>query len=359
MMKFSRFIALLTISIIAAGCAQEVDEPLPEPQPARKAISCGISGVAGLSTRTLVTNANLQTLCAAGTGTESIGLWGVFVNAGTRTKIFNAEPLTYGAKAQDTNPYNQWNYPSETRYWNSGMLYDFRACFPQDLMTNLMEQMDATNFQGPINTKNTQDDILVGATRVNTQTSPLPDVVDIELQHIFAAIRFQVKAADGYTPSADEGVVACWLQNQGTTDDLFSRAGYLLHTGNETPEIHWTPYSSVFEELYRWEYPTGVNFDDDEPHSLYVPNGTNVGELYTRNDSWIMVIPQTVKAGSLKFFYKMKHTADKVFSVTIPAITYQPGVQYNYILEIRGASATISLTIQDWNKLDASYDVEL
>ena len=82
MMKFSRIIALLTISIIAAGCAQEVDEPLPEPQPARKAISCGISGVAGLSSRTLVTNANLQTLCAAGTGTESIGVWGEFVNAG-------------------------------------------------------------------------------------------------------------------------------------------------------------------------------------------------------------------------------------------------------------------------------------
>lgn len=357
MMKFSRIIALLTISIIAAGCAQEVDEPLPEPQPARKAISCGISGVAGLSTRTLVTNDYLKALCAAGTGTESIGLWGEFVNAGTRIEIFNAEPLTYGEKAQDTNPYNDWNYPGETRYWNSGMLYDFRACFPQDLMTSLMTQMDATNFQGPINTKNTQDDILVGATQVNTQTSP-PNVVDIELQHIFAAIRFQVKAAEGYTPSGDEGVVACWLQNQGTTDDLFSLAGYLLHTGNETPEIHWTPYSSVFEELYRWEYPTGINFNY-EPHSLYVPNGTNVGELYTRNDSWIMVIPQTVKDGSLKFFYKMKHTADKVFSVTIPAITYQPGVQYNYILEIRGASATISLTIQDWNKLDASHDVEL
>lgn len=357
MMKFSRIIALLTISIIAAGCAQEVDEPLPEPQPARKAISCGISGVAGLSSRTLVTNAHLQALCAAGTGTESIGLWGEFVNAGTRTEIFNAEPLTYGAKAQDTNPYNDWNYSGETRYWYSGMLYDFRACFPQDLMTNLMEQMDATNFQGPINTKNTQDDILVGATQVNTQTSP-PDVVDIELQHIFAAIRFQVKAAEGYTPSEYEGVVACWLQNQGTTDDLFSCAGYLLHTGNDSPEIHWTPYSSVFEELYRWEYPTGVKFDD-KPNSLYVPNGTNVGELYTRNDSWIMVIPQTVKDGSLKFFYKMKHTGDKVFSVTIPAITYQPGVRYNYILEIRGASATISLTIQDWNKLDASYDVEL
>ena len=352
MMKFSRVIALLTISIIAAGCAQETDELFPEPQPARKAISCGISGVAGLSSRTLVTNANIQALCAAGTGTESIGLWGEYVNAGTRTKIFDAEPLTY---AQDTN---LWNYAGETRYWYRGLVYDFRVCFPQNLMTNLMEQMDATSFQGPINTKNTQDDMLVGATQVNTQTSPLPDVVNIELQHIFAAVRFQVKAADGYTPSADEGVVACWLQNQGTTDDLFSRAGYLLHTGNETPEIHWTPYASVFEELYRWEYPTGVKFND-EPNSLYVPNGTNVGELYTRNDSWIMVIPQTVKAGSLKFFYKMKHTADKVFSVTIPAITYQPGVQYNYILEIRGASATISLTIQDWNKLDASYDVEL
>lgn len=33
MMKFSRIMALLTISIIAAGCAQEVDEPIPEPQP--------------------------------------------------------------------------------------------------------------------------------------------------------------------------------------------------------------------------------------------------------------------------------------------------------------------------------------
>ena len=51
--------------------------------------------------------------------------------------------------------------------------------------------------------------------------------------------------------------------------------------------------------------------------------------------------------------------ARRVFEKNIPAITYEAGKQYNYILTISGSEVDLTLKIADWNLLDSSYDIVL
>ena len=337
------------------GCKGN-DVPLPEPS--KEAISWQVEAGAGMQSRVLVDNGVLQEACTPNVdGTnETIGVWGDYTTntngQDITIKAFVATPLTYVL-----GTYNDWEYPGEIKFWEAFSLYDFRACYPQKLMTNLMTQMDATMFQGgPINTSVLQEDILVAANQVNTRTANLSDPVRLNMQHIFAAIKFKIKAADGFTPANGEGVTSCWLQNKNNATNLFSPSGYLVYSGNATPVITWHPYESSSAPMYKWEHD-GVSFRSE--NTLYTSNGGKDGEEYTHNDGWVLVVPQTVKEGTLTFNYTLKNAGEQVFSVNIPPVTYEHGKQYTYMLEIRGSEADITLTVKPWNQLDSSYDITL
>lgn len=346
-------LGVMLFLLMLAACT-ESEEPVPE----RKAISWQVESGTGMQSKALVNNNVLQTACTpAADGTnETIGVWGDYtLNTGVQVNIvqeFVATPLTYVPGS-----YNSWEYPGEAKYWESFAVYDFRACYPQDLMTSLMTQMDATMFQGgPLNTSTLQEDILVAAKQVNARTANLSDPVRLDMQHIFAAIKFKVKAVDGFTPANGEGVTSCWLQNKNNATDLFSPSGYLVHSGNATPEITWHTYESSTAPMYKWEHD-GVSFHYE--NTLYTSNAGKAGEAYTHNDGWVLIVPQTVKAETLQFCYTMKKTGTQVFSVNIPAVTYEYGKQYTYMLEIRGSKADITLTIKPWNHLESSYDITI
>lgn len=355
MIKNCHIYILLTVLLTIAGCARET-EMFPEPTPAYK-IPIRWSIEQG-ETRALVNNNLLQESCtpAEDGSNESIGIWGDFTTGSSGEEVsvkeFVATPLTY-----ITGTFNSWEYPGEARYWESQAIYNFRACYPQKLMTTLMTQMDATMFQGgPINTMAMQDDILVAATQVDTRTARLSEPVRLNMQHIFAAIMFKVKACDGFVPPADEGVTSCWLQNSSSETNLFSPAGYLVHSGNALPEIKWHPYESSQAPMYVWKHQ-GVSFSLE--NTLYTQNGGMQGEEFTHNDGWLLVVPQTVKAGTLNFCYTLNKAGYQVFSVNIPQITYEPGKKYTYVLEIRGSKVELKLTIKPWNHLESSYDISI
>lgn len=306
-------------------------------------------------TRALANNNKLQSTCTptADGSNESIGVWGDYTLGSNATiKEFIATPLTY-----ISGTYNSWEYPGEARYWESQAVYDFRACYPQRLMTSLMTQMDATMFQGgPINTAVLQEDILVAATQVDTRTATLSDPVRLDMKHIFAAIMFKVKATDGFVPALNEGVTSCWLQNSSNETNLFSPSGYLVHSGNLSPRILWHTYESSTAPMYMWEHE-GVDFSIE--NTLYTTNGDMTGKEYTHNDGWLLVVPQTVKEGTLSFCYTLKNAGKQVFTVNIPPITYEYGKKYTYLLEIRGSEVNLKLTIKPWNYLESSYDITL
>lgn len=309
-------------------------------------------------TRALTNSNVLQSSCtpAADSSNESIGVWGDYTveSSGKNEtyKEFIATPLTY-----ITGSFNSWEYPGEPRYWEPRAVYDFRACYPQKLMTSLMTQMDATMFQGgPINTSVLQEDILLAATQVDTRTANLSEPVRLDMRHVFAAIKFKVKAVDGFIPATDEGVTSCWLQNRNSNTDLFSPSGYLVHSGNLQPRITWYPYESTTAPMYVWRH-YGVNFNYE--NTLYTPNAGLEGEEYTHNDGWLLVVPQTVKEGTLSFCYTLKNAGSQVFSVNIPAITYEDGKKYTYMLEIRGSEAELKITVTPWNHINSSHDITM
>lgn len=367
-----KHIIAFMILIMLVSCSKEEVEGNFQPQETYKVpISWDVKPLNGQSspssssssTKALVNNNLLETACTPkphGTG-ESIGLWGKYELQSigqTLTKVeFDATPLVFAPKDTDTNPYNSWNYPGEAKFWERECLYDFRACYPLALMSSLMTQMDATMFQGgPINTMTLQEDILVAAMRVNTSNVNPRGPIQINLEHIFAALRFKVKAVDGFVPPSGEGVTSCWLQNQSSATDLFSPSGYLVHSGNDRPEIKWYPYESSSAPMYEWKHQ-GVSFARE--NVLYCSNNGMKGSEYTCNDGWLLVVPQQVKAGSLRFCYTLKNAGNEVFSVEIPSITYEHGKQYTYVLEISGSEAHVTLTIAPWNYMESSYDITM
>ena len=357
-------LCLLAMTLFMAGCSvadssQVTDNPTG-PMPAR-AISWSIQQESASATRALVDDEALRLACTPNVygNHERIGVWGQYSTAEDgqqRTySVFNATPLTYAPKLEYTNPYNDWNYPGETRFWMTNSQYSFRACYPQALMTSLMTQMEATIIQGgPINTSVLQEDMLVAASYVDIQTEMPSGPVPLDMKHIFAALKFKVRPTDGYTPSSGEGITSCWLQNKGTATNLFSPSGYLLHTGNENPEITWYTYESSSAPMYKWEN-TGLSIAGE--NDLYTESGTVSGHEYTGNEGWILVVPQQVQGGTLQFCYTMNSAGSHVFSVDIPAISYEHGKRYTYILEISGAGVDIKLTIADWNRLDSVHDI--
>lgn len=360
-LKFTYYCRYLLLMFLFGwvACTQENNDVLSESMDTDIPISWRVQSEQGHEARALVDNAMLQTSCKESDGgsQESIGVWGEYtMNVGGQNEtneIFSATPLTYSLQEESY----AWAYPGDPRYWRNQAVYNFRACYPQTLMESLMTQMDATVFQGgPINTMALQKDILVSAIQVDTRTNNWSKVVPLDMQHVFAALRFKVKAESGFTPSFDEGVTSCWLQNKTNASDLFSPSGYLLYSGNQDSDIVWYTYESSDAPMYLWKHK---NLSFNEENILYTNNGGLDGEQYTHNDGWLLIVPQTVRPETLQFCYTLSNAGNQVFSVNIPAVTYEHGQMYTYLLQIRGSEVEVELSITPWNLLKSSYDITL
>lgn len=366
-MKIISIILMMSITVGCLSCCSGNEEisSLTPPASAKLPISWQIKSQETVASKALIENNKaLQDACVPNSeGTnESIGIWGSYdidQNGQTFTHTeFEATPLTYGKKTDDSsNPHNDWNYPGENKYWETGGRYTFRACYPQKLMEEKMTEITPNIIQGPLNTAEVQRDIMVATAFVNTLNTDLSKPVPLDMMHVFSALKFKVKAAEGYTPPANEAVTSCWLQNQTTATDLFTTSGYLVFSGAWGAfTMRWNKYNATDAPMYRWEH-SGVDFTTEK--ILYTDNNNNTGKEYAQNDGWLLVIPQEVKENTLHFCYTLKNAGDKVFSLPIPAITYEYGKRYTYMLEISGASATVTLSIADWNMLDSSHDINI
>ena len=362
-LTYRTYIAAMLLLLGLSACSSKEDIPQPEPLPEQTDMSIRwkVKSNESVESKALVDNDVLQGTCTPSEGgtCESIGVWGQYVieeDGQTSTHVeFDAVPLTYAAKTEDTNPYNDWNYPGEARRWVSGGVYTFRACYPQALMESLMTEITPTILQGTVNTAEIQKDLLVASAYVDTNTANLSGPVPLDLKHILAAIRIRVEAEDGYDPG-DDAITSCWFQNQSDATNLFATSGYLVYSGNETSTMVWYPYESNVAPMYEWEHPTGLSFTEGGETYLYTNNADNA---YTTNDGWLLVVPQQVKSNSLHLCYTLKNAPGKVFSRAIPEVTYQAGYKYSYALSIGGADATLTLTIAPWNELDSSYNIDL
>lgn len=368
----NRYSIILLLSITMgwlSSCSGSQEEIPPAPATQDKLpISWQIESQESVESKALMGTTALQGACTPDVNgeSESIGVWGSYdvdANGQTFTYLeFDATPLTYGTKTEDTtNPHNDWNYPGENKLWEPGARYTFRACFPQKRMTSLMTNITPNVIQGIVPTTTVQEDLLAASAFVRATGDNLRNPVELKMKHLLAAVKFSVKAQTGYAPGENEKVNSCWLENKDDDGKRFSTSGYLVYNGvGITENIAWTKAGSSSAKMYHWEHQTGIAFNETESHSLYVnDNDANtVGAEYCNNDGWVLIVPQE-NDGSLYFGYTLGSAPGLSFSVPLPAITYQPGKMYSYVLIISGSEAKVTLSIADWNLLDSSYDLIL
>lgn len=362
-----KIILFSAISLI--GCNGSGEEILPTPTNQDKLpIVWQVQSKSVMESKALINdNIALQNACTP-TGGKSIGIWGSYEEDAYGQVLtfleFDAVPLTYGTKTEDTtNPYNTyWNYPGKNKLWEPGARYTFRACFPLNFVLDNKFEINPQIIQGMVATSTMQTDLLAASAYVEATGENMSKPVQLQMRHLLSGIKFSVKAKQEYSPK-DEKVNSCWLENKDDNGSRFSTSGYLVYSGVvDSESIKWTKSSSNSNKMYYWKHKNGISIPPSTAtaSALYVNDNdeTTPGDIYCNNENWLLIIPQK-NDGSLHFGYTLSNAEGLDFKVPIPAITYEPGKLYNYVLEISGADAQITLTIADWNQLDSSYNIVL
>lgn len=310
---------------------------------------------------------------------EAIGIWADYTYTdadgmqATVKNLFAGTRLIYADKAGG-NPYDSWNYAGTDLYWFVGGKYKFRGYFPQKLEDQVLTTSDATTFAMTYSTSDYQEDLLVAYNEVGT-TDPSVDLsqpVTLNFKHALAAVRFRVEASYDNT----DYLTSCYLQNADTKD--FASIGILVY-GTETAadDFFWSmSYNPpATERIYYWsnsgvEFSTETQTSTVRPALAYTQTGTTSGEQFTRNDGWLLILPQA-SSGNLQFCFTTRNAEEGIYRVNIPKGTeyddsgaviseeYQPGKRYTYTIRITEADVELTITAADWNVRDSSYDIEL
>jgi len=402
---------LLTI----ASCAKEVPEAPPREE---NVVGWSVKSVNGYATKSLVENLDyLQKACTPadieyssgvnGLG-QTIGIWADYAMTidGQEHEVkdvFAGTELVYNPKL--TTADTKWEYKTTPAYWVIGGRYSFRAFYPEgsDGLAISKELSNAKSLVIEMNTAKIQRDMLLAHKYVDTNGSGfnLDAPVELNFRHGMSALRFRFKFYDGSDGVfySEDAITSCWFEVD--EDDSFAITGYMVY-GNgldydKEGLIQWrnqyTPAKGV--KFYRWDYSEGMLFKNALSSSgvleqtvavPYSKNGTALddrGEEFTKQDGWIVVIPQTSN-GRLKLCFKTKLGGDAVFSVNIPEKTgtswekykadpypsdinsqkdadgtdFIPGWRYTYTVSISKTDASVSLSVAPWRRLDSSFDIK-
>ena len=342
----------------------------------------GVASRSLIGSQTDMGDISIEQACtptADGGDGEAIGIWADYSYSdadGVQTTVknlFEGTRLIYADKVNG-NPYDDWNYADTDLYWFVGGKYKFRGYFPQKLEDQVLSTSDATTFAMTYSTSDFQEDLLVAYNEVDT-TNPQVDLslpVTLNFKHALAAVRFRVEASYDNT----DYLTSCYLQNADTKD--FASIGILVY-GTETAadDFFWSmSYNPpATERIYYWsnsgvEFSTETQTSTVRPALAYTQAGTTSGEQFTRNDGWLLILPQA-SSGNLQFCFTTRNAEEGVYRVTIPKGTeyddngdviseeYRPGKRYTYTIRINEADVELTITAADWNVRDSSYDIEL
>ncbi|MBQ8674514.1 MAG: fimbrillin family protein [Bacteroides sp.] len=344
-------------------------------------IHWGVEGVENMQSRTLLNSSDeLQVACTPAQGGESIGIWADYdiTLDGTLTtqyNVFDNTELIYQYK-EGGNPYSDWNYAGEDLFWITGAVYTFRAYYPQAaIRNNVVSSADATTFVVDYVTTSVQQDMLVAYNKVDTRTADLSQPVSLKFKHTLSAMKFLFKFQDGYED--EDALTACWLEN--AKPDGLSTIGIMVYGTMQNPEsLEWsesfqpTPGSAI----YKWQN-SGCEFKNNATTSMvataYTASNTTLGAEYTKNDGWLLVIPQKSDGPeSVKLCFTTREGGDTVYRVGLPAVTgtdaqtggrkeggtdFLPGYRYTYTLAITKTNLVLTLSIAPWNELNSSFDI--
>ena len=306
-----------------------------------KAEDASLAGKAGAGEGvTQTTDSNLKD--------HPFGVFGVYSDVAGDENCTNVF-LSSAAQQVSWNT-DKWTY-DPLQYWKLNKFYRFRAYHPYSgsaFSINAMSDVDDIFIEYAINAG--KEDLLVGFQTVESTASNIKNKVKFAFKHALCALEFKIAfkndpfIADSYTDTLTSFHVSGLIPT-GTLQYTHEDGNYLSDV------IKW--HASYFDdgEYYVW---TG---------SKLFPkyNGSNATRVFDDN-GLVFCIPQTCSPSDTKqttVNFKTEKAGDAVHSAPLPKMQWEAGKVYTYTLLINESDLKISVTIKDWDKIQANEDLFL
>lgn len=295
-----------------------------------------------LDSRSLINSTlDLEKACS---GEQGIGIWSLYELDNTfKEHVLGANDDVTLVYRQNTTweHYNGWTYGQKYAFWKNRAVYYFNAYYPNT--ADIWNTKAA--LQGNYDTETTQTDLMVARTMVNTASDDFKgSPVKLSMKHALAAIQFQFQALDDLPIK----LTSFTLKNKDTQGLI--TAGMLTYTDEG---MVWIPNDIIVGQFYEWSYSVGLEFTNQNEVTAYTP--VNEDNLYTTNDGYILIIPQTYNGGKTEMIFTTDIKTIP-FEVSLPAPTktgnkFLPGYRYTYIIKMSkgGNKVTLECDVQPWN----------
>lgn len=245
---------------------------------------------------------------------------------------------------------NKWTY-DPLQYWKLNKFYRFRAYHPYSgsaFTINAMSDVDDIFIEYAINSG--KEDLLVGFQSVESTASNIKNKVKFAFKHALCALEFKIAFKDD-----------TFIEDRYTDNLTSFHLSGLIPTGT----LQYTHEDGNYlSDVIKWD---ATYFDDGEYYewtgSKLFPkyNGRNATTVFDDN-GLVFCIPQTCSPSETKqttVNFKTEKAGDAVHSAPLPKMQWEPGKVYTYTLLINKSDLEISVTIKDWDKIQANEDLFL
>lgn len=268
---------------------------------------------------------------------SSFSVWGWYVTDDQITNnVFDGETVTKSGEA--------WTYTGGTQYWISGMTYNFYGVYPVYPQKSSDNGTTATvdntgkitvmNFDCSATGKEAVD--LRTATHTRTYDGTNANAVNMPFQHELAKVKFQTK-----TQGSKVTITSFKINGVSYKGDF----SHQLPSEN----AQWTKKQST------------VAGDGIFSTNKTIENTTD--ERITDLLGDLLILPQQLETGKQQLAISYRYdneTTDRTKNVDLRiengTTGWTAGQSYAYTLDLRTASLTLSVTIQDWTTQDADVD---
>lgn len=308
-----------------------------------KAVDAALAGKAGAGKGVIqTTDSNLKE--------HPFGVFGVYSDVAGDENCTNVFLSSAAKKVSWDIDKEKWTY-DDLQYWNLNKFYRFRAYHPYSgsaFSINAMSDVDDIFIEYAINAG--KEDLLVGFQTVESTASNIKNKVKFAFKHALCALEFKIAFKND--PFIEDSY----------TDNLTSfHLSGLIPTGT----LQYTHEDGNYlSDVIKWD---ATYFDDGEYYewtgSKLFPkyNGSNAITVFD-GSGLVFCIPQTCSPSETKqttVNFKTEKARDAVHSAPLPKMQWEAGKVYTYTLLINKSDLEISVTIKDWDEIQANEDLFL
>lgn len=308
-----------------------------------KAVDAAFAGKAGAGQGVIqTTDINLKE--------HPFGVFGVYSDVAGDENCTN---VFLSSAAQQVSWNNdKWTY-DPLQYWKLNKIYRFRAYHPYSgsaFSINAMSDVDDIFIEYAINAG--KEDLLVGFQTVESTASNIKNKVKFAFKHALCALEFKIAfkkdpfIEDSYTDNLTSFHLSGLIPT-GTLQYTHEDGNYLSDV------IKWDATYFDDGKYYEW---TG-----SKPFPKYNDKGSNATTVFD-GKGLVFCIPQTCSPAETKqttVNFKTEKAGNAIHSAPLPKMQWEPGKIYSYTLLVNKSDLEISVTIKDWDEIQANEDLFL